>query len=84
MRLDKERLAARLEGHKEGIVQTEQIRWDYFSLCLMLNYRLQNNFVLFKAASFTAVQQLSVELLSLILSVMCEESDLKTLMTVQI
>lgn len=50
----------------------------------MLNYRLQNNFVLFKAASFTAVQQLSVELLSLILSVMCEESDLKTLMTVQI
>ena len=26
MRLDKERLAARLEGHKEGIVQTEQIR----------------------------------------------------------
>ncbi|KAI1236599.1 hypothetical protein IHE44_0014852 [Lamprotornis superbus] len=26
VRLDKERLAARLEGHKEGIVQTEQIR----------------------------------------------------------
>ncbi|MEJ1270131.1 cell division cycle 73 Paf1/RNA polymerase II complex component [Cricetulus griseus] len=27
VRLDKERLAARLEGHKEGIVQTEQIRF---------------------------------------------------------
>lgn len=27
MRLDKERLAARLEGHKEGIVQTDQIRY---------------------------------------------------------
>ncbi|KAI5607216.1 parafibromin isoform 2, partial [Silurus asotus] len=26
VRLDKERLAARLEGHKEGIVQTDQIR----------------------------------------------------------
>uniref|UniRef100_A0A8C9X8Z1 Parafibromin n=1 Tax=Sander lucioperca TaxID=283035 RepID=A0A8C9X8Z1_SANLU len=26
IRLDKERLAARLEGHKEGIVQTDQIR----------------------------------------------------------
>uniref|UniRef100_A0A673AH64 Parafibromin n=1 Tax=Sphaeramia orbicularis TaxID=375764 RepID=A0A673AH64_9TELE len=26
LRLDKERLAARLEGHKEGIVQTDQIR----------------------------------------------------------
>uniref|UniRef100_A0A8B9H0U8 Parafibromin n=1 Tax=Astyanax mexicanus TaxID=7994 RepID=A0A8B9H0U8_ASTMX len=29
VRLDKERLAARLEGHKEGIVQTDQIRYDY-------------------------------------------------------
>lgn len=28
VRLDKERLAARLEGHKEGIVQIEQIRYD--------------------------------------------------------
>lgn len=28
MRLDKERLAARLEGHKEGIVQTDQIRYN--------------------------------------------------------
>lgn len=28
MRLDKERLAARLEGHKESIVQTDQIRYD--------------------------------------------------------
>lgn len=28
MRLDKERLAARLEGHKEGIVQTDQIRYE--------------------------------------------------------
>lgn len=27
VRLDKERLAARLEGHKEGIVQTDQIRY---------------------------------------------------------
>lgn len=30
MRLDKERLAARLEGHKEGIVQTDQIRYNGF------------------------------------------------------
>lgn len=30
MRLDKERLAARLEGHKEGSVQTDQIRYDEF------------------------------------------------------
>lgn len=29
MRLDKERLAARLEGHKEGIVQTDQIRYNF-------------------------------------------------------
>lgn len=28
VRLDKERLAARLEGHKEGIVQTDQIRYE--------------------------------------------------------
>lgn len=28
VRLDKERLAARLEGHKEGIVQTDQIRYS--------------------------------------------------------
>lgn len=28
VRLDKERLAARLEGHKESIVQTDQIRYD--------------------------------------------------------
>ncbi|KAF3858712.1 hypothetical protein F7725_011913 [Dissostichus mawsoni] len=28
VRLDKERLAARLEGHKEGIVQTDQIRFQ--------------------------------------------------------
>uniref|UniRef100_A0A8C2WR24 Cell division cycle 73, Paf1/RNA polymerase II complex component, homolog (S. cerevisiae) n=1 Tax=Cyclopterus lumpus TaxID=8103 RepID=A0A8C2WR24_CYCLU len=28
VRLDKERLAARLEGHKEGIVQTDQIRYN--------------------------------------------------------
>lgn len=30
VRLDKERLAARLEGHKEGIVQTDQIRYYEF------------------------------------------------------
>uniref|UniRef100_A0A8C9U669 Cell division cycle 73, Paf1/RNA polymerase II complex component, homolog (S. cerevisiae) n=1 Tax=Scleropages formosus TaxID=113540 RepID=A0A8C9U669_SCLFO len=29
VRLDKERLAARLEGHKEGIVQTDQIRYKF-------------------------------------------------------
>lgn len=41
--------------------------------------------MLFKAARFTSVQQLSVEIfLSLILSVMFEESDLETLITVQI
>lgn len=28
VRLDKERLAARLEGHKEGSVQTDQIRYN--------------------------------------------------------
>lgn len=31
VRLDKERLAARLEGHKEGIVQTDQIRYTGLS-----------------------------------------------------
>lgn len=35
MRLDKERLAARLEGHKESIVQTDQIR--YTRLINLLN-----------------------------------------------
>lgn len=38
MRLDKERLAARLEGHKEGIVQTEQIR--QVLLCAIVNLRV--------------------------------------------
>ncbi len=28
VRLDKERLAARLESHKESIVQTDQIRYE--------------------------------------------------------
>nr|XP_060499194.1 parafibromin [Panthera onca] len=35
VRLDKERLAARLEGHKEGIVQTEQIRINMYLLIFL-------------------------------------------------
>lgn len=85
VRLDKERLAARLEGHKEGIVQTEQIRWDHFFLCIMLNYSMDNNSCALQSSQFYSVQQLSVEVFfPWILSVMFEESDLETLMTVQI
>lgn len=32
VRLDKERLAARLEAHKESIVQTDQIRYDFITV----------------------------------------------------
>lgn len=38
MRLDKERLAARLEGHKEGIVQTDQIRYNKHVFVYRLRY----------------------------------------------
>lgn len=38
MRLDKERLAARLEGHKEGIVQTDQIRYNkHVFICFLID-----------------------------------------------
>lgn len=40
VRLDKERLAARLEGHKEGIVQTDQIRYNRFSPAAFIHYVL--------------------------------------------